>query len=163
MNMIVAADQNWGIGRQGELLVRIPLDLQLFQRETMGKVIVMGRKTLATLPGQMPLAGRRNIILSSDQGFQVRGAETVHSLEEALQLLEECPSEDIYIIGGESVYRQFLPYCDTVHVTKIEYTYDADAHFPNLDQEEDWILEEESEEQTYFDLEYFFKKYRRKA
>ena len=82
-------------------------------------------------------------------------------MEEALAVLKKYSPGDVYIIGGEEIYRQFLPYCRTAHVTKIHYTYEADAHFPDLDADPEWELEEESEEQTYFDLEYFFKKYRR--
>lgn len=161
MNILVAADDHWSIGYRGNLLVRIPLDHQLFQKETLGKVVVMGRKTLDTLPGGQPLAGRTNLILSRDPQFQVKGAVTAHSMEEALAVLKKYYPGDVYIIGGEEIYRQFLPYCRTAHVTKIHYTYEADAHFPDLDADPEWELEEESEEQTYFDLEYFFKKYRR--
>ena len=116
MNMIAAVDSNWAIGYQGNLLVRIPLDQQFFREMTTGKVIVMGRKTLATFPNGMPLANRINVVLSKNKRFKVKGAVCLHSLEEALEYLKQFNSEDIFIVGGESIYKQFLPYCDTVHL-----------------------------------------------
>ncbi len=162
MNLVAAVDENWGIGHRGNLLVRIPADQEYFRKITTGKVVVMGRKTLDTLPGKMPLAKRTNIILSEKPDFQVKYGTVVHSVEACLELLKGYPSEDIYIIGGESIYRQFLPYADVAYVTKIMYRYQADAHFPNLDVLPDWELTADSEEQTYFDLEFFFLKYERK-
>lgn len=161
MNMIVAADKKNGIGFRGKLLVTIPYDQQLFRRETLGKVVVMGRKTLESLPGGRALEGRRNLVLTGDLQYRSKGAEVVHSVEEALKALEGEPEENIYVIGGESIYRQFLPYTDTIHMTKIDYSYEADTHFPQLPESE-WELEEVSEEQTYFDLVYEFRRYRRR-
>lgn len=161
MNLVAAVDENWGIGYKGQLLVRIPADQEYFRRITTGKVVVMGRKTLDTLPGKMPLAKRTNIILSTKKDFTVKYGTVVHSVEECLELLKDYPSEDIYVIGGESIYRQFLPYADTIHLTKIMYRYQADSHFPNIDEMPEWKLTADSEEQTYFDLEFFFQKYER--
>lgn len=163
MNLIAAVDQNWGIGLKGELLVRIPNDHKHFREETTGKVVVLGRKTMETFPGGQPLKNRTNLVLSSDQSYQVKGALVVHSLEELLEELKQYPSGDIYIIGGESVYRQLLPYCDTAHITKIDHEYEADSYFPDLDKMQEWKVTEESEEQTYFDLEYTFVKYERQG
>lgn len=159
MNLIVAADKNWAIGRNGRLLVAIPQDQQWFQNETMGKVVVMGRKTLESLPGGQPLPGRTNLVLSASPSFRVKGATVCHSMEEALKILEGFPSQDIYIIGGEQIYRQFLPYCDRAYVTAIDFAYEADTCFPNLDQDSRWRLVKESEEQTYFNLCYTFRVY----
>lgn len=161
MNMIVAVDENWGIGNQGELLVRIPNDQKMFRNETTGKVIVLGRKTLETFPQKQPLANRKNIILSRNPEYQVKGAVVVHSVEELLEELKKYNDEDIYIIGGDSIYRQMLPYCDVAHVTWIEHAYHADSYFPNLEQDPEWKMTAESEEQTYFDLTYYFRKYER--
>lgn len=161
MNMIVAVDNRWAIGRKNNLLVRIPNDQKQFREETMGKVVVLGRKTLDTFPGKQPLPGRTNIILSGRRDFQVKNAQVVHSLEELLTELKRYREEDIYVIGGESVYRQMLPYCRTVHVTKIDHTYEADSYFPNLDREEGWKITGDSEEQTYFDIAYYFLRYER--
>lgn len=162
MNIVVAADNNWAIGRNGNLLVKIPNDQKIFRQMTAGKVIVYGRKTLETFSQQQPILGRVNIVLTRNKNYQVRGAVVVHSLEELLEELKKYNSEDIYIAGGQSIYEQMLPYCDTVHVTKIDYSYQADAHFPNLDEMEEWQITADSEEQTYFDLEYVFLKYEKK-
>lgn len=159
MNLIVAVDKHWAIGRDGRLLVTIPADQQMFLRETTGKVVVMGRKTLESLPGGQPLGNRVNLVLTSDRNYKLKGAVICHSMEEALETLKMYASEDVYVIGGQSVYEQFLPYCETAHVTAIDYTYDADTFFPNLNEEEDWKLAEEGDEQTYFDLCYTFLKY----
>lgn len=161
MNMIVAVDEHWGIGNKNELLIRIPADMKLFREETTGKIVVLGRKTLETFPGGLPLKNRKNIILSSKKDFQVKDAQVVHSLEELLEELKNYEEEEIYIIGGESVYRMMLDYCKKIHVTKIDRTYEADAFFPNLDEKKEWKVTVESEEQSYFDTTYRFVQYER--
>lgn len=163
MNLIVAVDKNWAIGLNNKLLVRIPSDHKFFRQETTGKVVVLGRKTLETFPGGLPLKNRTNIILSTDQNYKVKDAVVVHSMEELLEELKQYASEDVYIIGGESVYREMLPYCDTAHVTKINHAYEADAYFPNLDGMQEWEVTAVSEEQTYFDLEFEFVKYEKRC
>ena len=156
MNLIVNVDKNWAIGYGGKLLVSIPEDMKFFRSETTGKVVVLGRKTLATFPGGQPLKNRTNIILTRNPEFTAKGAVVCHSVEETLEELKKYPSEDVYIIGGDTIYRQFLPYCDTAHVTRMEHAYDADAWFPNLDEDPEWELTGRSEEKTYFDLEFTF-------
>ena len=163
MNIIVAADKNWGIGYQNKLLVSIPSDMKFFRETTTGKVVVMGRKTLESFPNGLPLAMRTNIVLTRKPDYQVKGALILRSVEDVLEALKKYDSEDIYVIGGEEIYREFLPYCDVAHVTKIDHEYLADAFFPNLDQEKDWVITADSEEQTYFDLEYTFLRYERRA
>ncbi len=162
MNLIVAVDNNWAIGCKNSLLVSIPADHKLFRQETTGKVVVLGRKTLETFPQKQPLKNRTNIIMSTNPDYRVKDAVVVHSQEELLEELKRYPSEDVYIIGGESVYRMMLPYCDTAHVTKIDHAYEADAYFPNLDENGEWEVTAVSDEQTYFDLAYTFVKYERK-
>ena len=162
MNLIVAVDNNWAIGNKNQLLVRIPNDHKHFREETTGKVVVLGRKTLETFPQGLPLKNRSNIILSKDRNYQVKDAIVVHSIEELLEELKKYADEDIYIIGGDSVYKQMLPYCNVAHVTKIDHEYEADAYFPNLDKDEAWEIVADSEEQTYFDIAYQFLKYVRK-
>lgn len=162
MNFIVAVDKNWAIGKNNQLLVTIPADQKLFREETKGKVIVMGRKTLESLPSGQPLKERTNIVLTRNENFTRKGVTVMHSLEETLEYLKQFPSEDIFVIGGGDIYRQFLPYCDTAHVTWIDYAYQADTYFPNLDQDPEWHVTAESDEQTYFDLCYEFRKYERK-
>lgn len=162
MNLIVAVDNRWAIGNKGQLLVRIPNDHKFFREETTGKVVVLGRKTLETFPQGLPLKNRTNIILSSNPDYRVKDAVIVHNKEELLEELEKYDSGEVYIIGGESVYRQMLPYCDVAHVTKIDHRYEADSYFPNLDEMEEWKITADSEEQTYFDIAYQFVKYERK-
>ncbi len=161
MNLIAAVDKNWAIGRGGRLLVSIPEDQRLFREETLGKVVVMGRKTLESLPGGQPLHGRTTVVLTRDPAFHVKGAQVCHSLEEALEILKKYPTEDIFVAGGQEIYEQFLPLCDVAHITYIDYAYEADTHFPNLDQDGEWKLLLTGEEQTYFDLCYEFRLYRR--
>lgn len=124
--------------------------------------MVLGRKTLETFPQGMPLKNRINIILSKDPNYQVKDAIVVHSIEELLEELKKYDEENIYIIGGESIYRQMLPYCDVAHVTKIDHAYEADAYFPDLDSDPEWEITADSDEQVYFDITYQFLKYERK-
>ena len=161
MNIIVAADSNWGIGKNNQLLVSIPADMKMFRQETTGKVVVMGRKTLESFPNGLPLKNRTNIVLTGNKNYKANGAIIVHTIEELLEEIKKYPSDEVYCIGGDSVYKQLLPYCDTAHVTKIDFAYEADSHFPNLDEMPEWKVTAESEEQTYFDLEYTFVKYER--
>ena len=161
MKMIVAVDKNWGIGKNNDLLVSIPADMKMFRTETSGKVVVMGRKTLESFPGGLPLKNRTNIVLSGNPDYQVKGAIVVHSLQELLEEIKKYPKDQVYCIGGDSVYKMLLPYCDTAQVTKIDFAYAADRYFPNLDEMPQWQVAAESEEQTYFDLEYRFVRYER--
>lgn len=161
MNLIVAVDSNWAIGNKNNLLIRIPNDHKFFRQETTGKVVVLGRKTLETFPQGMPLMNRTNIILSRDKELNVKGALVAHSVEELMEMLKEYDEKDVYVIGGESIYRQLLPYCKVAHVTRIEHSYEADSFFPNLDEDEEWKVTERSDEQTYFDITYEFVKYQR--
>lgn len=162
MNLIVAADANWGIGRENKLLVSIPADMKFFRTTTTGKVVIMGRKTLESFPGGLPLKNRVNIVISRDKNYRVKDAVVVHSIEEALEEVKKYKKEDVYVIGGDSIYKQMLPYCSKAHVTKIDFAYEADTFFPNLDEDEQWEITERSEEQTYFDLEYEFRTYERR-
>ena len=162
MNIIVAVDENWAIGYRGDLLVRIPADHKMFRNETIGKVVVLGRKTMDTFPGGLPLAGRTNIVLTRNPEYQVKDAIVVHSVEELLAELKNYDTKDVYVIGGDSVYSQLLPYCHTAHVTKIDRSYEADTYFPNLDASGEWEITAESDEQSYFDTTYHFLKYERK-
>lgn len=162
MNLIVNVDSNWAIGYRGKLLVSVPEDMKFFRSETTGKVVVLGRKTLDTFPGGQPLKNRTNIILTRNPNYQVKGAIICHSVEEVLEELKKYNSEDVYIIGGDSIYKEFLPYCDVAHVTRTDHVYDADAWFPNLEEDPAWVLTGESEEKTYFDLEFRFCRYERR-
>lgn len=161
MNLIVAVDINWAIGKDNKLLVSIPADMKFFRETTKGNIVVMGRKTLESFPQGQPLKQRVNIVITNNKDYKVKGAVVVHSVEEAV---EECKKYEgeVFVIGGESIYRAMLPYCDTAYVTRIDHAYEADTYFPNLDEDPEWEMTGDSEEQTYFDLEYFFAKYERK-
>ena len=162
MNLIVEVDENWAIGKDNKLLVSIPSDMKFFRETTTGKVVVMGRKTLESFPNGLPLKNRTNIVLTRNRDYQVKDAIVVHSVPELLVKLDKYSSEDVYVIGGDSVYQELLPYCDVAHVTKINHVYAADSWFPNLDETGEWEITGESEEQTYFDLEYTFVRYEKK-
>ncbi len=161
MNLIVAVDKNWGIGKNNKLLTSIPADMKFFVSKTTGNVVVMGRKTLESFPNKKPLKNRVNIVLTRNPDYQVEGAIVVRSDEELQAELAKYDSEKIFVIGGESIYKKMLNMCDVAYVTKIDYAYDADAHFPNLDEMDNWELAEAGDEETYFDLEYAFCTYRR--
>ena len=162
MNLIVAVDKNWAIGMDNKLLVSIPQDMKFFRETTKGKVVAMGRKTLESFPGGQPLKNRVNVVLTSDKKYNVKGTVVVHSIDEMVEELKKYNSEDVYIIGGDSIYKEFLPYCDVAHVTRTDHVYDADAWFPNLEEDPAWVLTGESEEKTYFDLEFRFCRYERR-
>lgn len=161
MKAILSADRNWGIGYQNKLLVSIPSDMRFFREMAEGKVIVMGRKTLESFPNGLPLKKRVNVVLTHDRSYQVKDAVIVHDKEELLEELKKY-QEDIFVVGGGSVYELLLPYCDTAYVTRIDMSYQADTFFPDLDQDPEWELTEESDEQTCFDIEFTFTVYRRK-
>ncbi len=162
MQAIVAVDSNWAIGNKGKLLVSIPADQKdNFRAKTLEKTIIYGRKTLETFPQQIVLPKRRNIILSTKPDYTVRNAEVAHSKQEALKLVENENSDDVFIIGGATVYKEFLDVCDTAIVTFIDKEYEADAYFPNLDVDPEWELVDESEEQVYFDITYTYRTYKR--
>ncbi|MDD6633227.1 MAG: dihydrofolate reductase [Agathobacter sp.] len=162
MNLIAAVDENWAIGKNNQLLVRIPADQKFFREMTTGRVVVMGRKTLESFPNGQPLKNRTNIVLTHNKDYAVKDAVVVHSMDELHEELKKYDSDDVFVIGGEKIYEQLLDECDVAHITKIDFAYDADAYFPNLDQNPDWEITGDSEEQTYFDLEYYFYRYEKK-
>lgn len=151
MNVIVAVDAQWGIGNKGDLLARVKEDLQQFARLTTGKTVVLGSNTLATFPGGRVLKDRRNIVLNPDLDYAPEGAIVAHSLEELFEILkgletQGVKSEDVFIIGGASVYRQMLPYCDKAYITKFRKSFEKDVYFPNLDEMPEWELVSQSDE-----------------
>ena len=162
MKLIAAVDNNWAIGNKGALLVRIRTDQMNFRALTTGKVVILGRKTLETFPQKQPLANRTNIILSKNPDYKVKDAIVVHSMDELMAEIKKYDTDDVFVIGGESIYKALEPMCDTAIITKVEHSYEADAYFPNLDENPDWELVEEGEEQTCFDLSFTFNTYKRK-
>ena len=163
MNLIAAVDKNWAIGKDNKLLVSIPMDMKFFRETTTGKVVVMGRKTLESFPNGRPLKNRVNVVITKQKDYSVPGAVVLHSVDEALEYVKQFDSNDVYVIGGASIYEQMLPYCDIAHVTVMDYAYQADTWFPNLDKMDEFVVAADSEEKTYFDLEYCFKMYVRKS
>ena len=162
MKAILSADKNWVIGYKNKLLVSIPSDMKFFRQTTTGRVVVMGRKTLESFPGGLPLKNRTNIVLTGNRGYSVKDAVIVHTYDELREELKKYDTDDVYVIGGESVYRMLLPECDTVLVTKLDRAFQADTFFPDLDTMDEWEMTEEGEEQTCFDLEFRFTKYERR-
>lgn len=156
MQLIAAADTRWGIGKDGKLLVSIPADMKYFRSATIGKTVIMGRKTLESFPGQKPLKNRRNIVLTRQEDYAGEDFTAVTSVEQALELVKGLDPDDVFCIGGAEIYRLFLPYCDRALITRIDHIYEADAFFPDLDKDPAWSLVKESEEQIYFDLTYHF-------
>lgn len=140
MYAVVCVSENWGIGRDGQLLFHISADLKRFRQLTTGKTVILGRKTLATFPGGRPLPNRRSIVLTH-AAADIAGAEVAHSVEEAAAMA----GDDAVVIGGTSVYRELLPYCDRVYVTVVDAAPDADSFFPDLDASPDWMAVHESE------------------
>lgn len=159
MILIASADENWGIGYKGSLLVRISNDMKNFRRLTTGNAIVLGRKTLETFPNGLPLANRTNIILTHNKDFKAKDAIIVHDMKELFKEISYFKKDEVFVVGGESVYKLLAPYCDKAIITKIDYKYQADAHIPDLDALPDWELVEESEEETCFDIIYTYKTY----
>ena len=160
MKLIVAVDKNWAIGKNNKLMWSIPADMKFFRETTQGNVVIMGRKTLESFPQGQPFKNRVKIVSSRKPDYQVKGAVVVHSVEEAVEESKKYEGE-VFVIGGESIYRAMLPYCDTALVTKINHAFDADTYFPSLDQDDEWQMTKISEEQTCFDLEYYFTVYER--
>lgn len=157
MNLIVAVDQNWAIGKDGDQLVYLKEDLKRFRTLTSGHTVILGRKTLATFPGGRPLKNRRNLILSRNPQFQAEGAEVFSSVEELVKQADG----DAFVIGGASVYEQLLPYCDTAYITKVHASFPADTYFPNLDQSGEWKVSEESESLEQDGISYHYVTYSR--
>ena len=160
MELIVAVDRNWAIGRGGDQLVYLPADLKRFKALTTGHAVILGRRTLATFPGGRPLPGRRNLVLSRDPAFAPQGAEVYRSLE---ALLAAAP-EDAFVIGGEQVYRQLLPFCSTVYLTRLDKVWEgADAFFPDLDADPAWTLVDRQGPLRHQDISFCYDTYLRRA
>lgn len=167
LKAIVAVCDDWGIGRDGDMVVSNRADMRHFVNKTKGHPVIMGRKTLESFPGGKPLKNRRNIVLTRDETFAREGVEVVHSVDEALALVAR---EDVaWVIGGGAVYRQFLTYCAEVEVTQNHVVHPADTYFPNLDEDPEWEAVDYQGEcvigegQGDVGLHYEFVTYRRKG
>ena len=155
MQAIVAVSQSWGIGKGGDLLFRLPSDLRRFKAMTTGHTVIMGRKTLDSLPGGKGLPHRRNLVLSRQSDFAPDRAEVIHSVEDILKTAED----DAFVIGGQQVYEQLLPYCARVYVTKVLSDPEADAFFPDLDKLPEWKVASAGEMLTENGLSFQYMEY----
>ena len=154
ISIIVAVAENGAIGKDNKLLWHISDDLKRFKRITSGHPVIMGKKTYESLPVR-PLPGRMNIVLTDVPGEKIKGCEMAYSI---LGAIEKCPEgEECFVMGGGSVYRQFLPMADKLYLTKVHQTFDADTFFPDI-AEEEWELisreEVSGDESVPFDYEY---------
>ena len=161
MKLIAAVDQNWNLGYRGELLFRIPADLKRFRALTTGNVIVMGRKTLLSMPGGKPLPQRDNIDMTRDTAFDAEGATVAQSIAELFELLRQpvFAGKEVYVIGGAEIYAQLLPYCDSALITHVNAAREADCKLENLGQLKNWVVAERSEEQAYEDISFSYVTY----
>ena len=139
MEIIVAVYDDWGIGKDGTQPIALSADRKFFRETTRGAMVIAGRKTIADFPGQKPLPGRVNVALSRN-AREIPGFTLCRSPEEAVKLAET--AENCFVIGGGSVYRQMLCFCDTAYVTKVHTTTRSDTFFPNLDEMDDWYIAE---------------------
>jgi len=145
MNAIVVVDQNWAIGREGNLLFSLPTDMKRFRSLTLGGTVILGRKTLDSFPGGRPLPKRRNIVITRNVDFDREGAEVVSSLDAALKLAADTEPDRLWVIGGGSIYTALLSRCKRAYLTKVEAAApDPDTFFPNLDKLPGWQVESTS-------------------
>lgn len=161
MNLILAADENWGIGRDGGLLCHLPGDLKFFKSKTLGKVVVMGRVTLESLPGGKGLPGRTNIVLTSNKDYEAENATVVNSEEEMFELLSKYNPEDVMLIGGAKLYNRYFDRCDKCYITKIYKSFDADRFFVNLDEKDEFTAYPLGDVNEENGIKYQFFKYKR--
>lgn len=160
MKTIVCVDNNWGIGSANQLLYSIPADMKFFREKTTGNVVVMGLATFLSFPKQQPLKNRVNIVISNDESFQRDDVIICSSIEDALDKVKGYNSDEVYIIGGASIYAQMIDYCDTAYITKVDASRPADKFFPNLDEKENWILTDEGEKLEHEGLVFKFCTYK---
>ncbi len=144
MKAILHADKKWGIGKGNDLMFSLPQDMKFFRETTRGKVVVMGLNTLRSLPGGNPLKNRVNIVLSPED-VKKDGVVTVHDFGELFEELKKYPPDDVFVIGGASVYRALFPYCSEILVTRVDADGGADVFVTNLDEDERYVLQSESE------------------
>ncbi len=162
MDIIVAVDEKWGIGKDGDLLQKISADMKYFRQTTTGHVLVMGRKTLESFPNKKPLPNRVNIVLTTNKNYEAEGVVLCHELAELPVVLQAYEGKTIFVAGGGTIYEQLLPQCEKAYVTKIYNTYPADTFFPDLDENPDWMLSEKGEVQEENGIRFSFDIYKKK-
>lgn len=162
MIMIVAADEKWGIGKNGDLLTPLPEDMKFFREKTRDSVVILGRKNLESFPDGKPLKNRVNIVISRQENIPVEGIVKVSSVEEAAEEAKKYEGKNVFVIGGGTIYRQMLKYCDTAYITKIEKIFDdADTFIDNLDELDEWKIVEKSDIKEYNGTKFSFVTYKR--
>lgn len=139
MELIVAVYDDWGIGRDGTQPIALSADRKFFREQTRGAMVIAGRRTIGDFPGQKPLPGRVNVALTRSN-MEIPGFTVCHSPEEAVELAKT--AQKAMVIGGGSIYRQMLPYCDRAIITKVHVTPESDTYFPNLDEHPEWEMAE---------------------
>ena len=161
MKAIVNVDKNWGIGIGNSLLNHLSPDMKFFKEKTTGNVVVMGKSTFLSFPGPKALPNRVNIVLTTDKSWSAPDVIVCHSIEELFIQLERYDTNTVYVIGGESVYNQLLPYCNTAYVTKVETAKTADKFFPNLDESNEWFLSQDGEMLEHNGVNFKFTTYKK--
>lgn len=159
MNIIACADKNWGIGYGGSLLFHIPGDLKRFKEMTLGKTVVMGRKTLESLPGSEPLPNRTNIVLSRDKNFKIPNVTVINSINDFLKKYDAENDGNIFVIGGEQIYKELLPYCKYAYITRVDAARPCDTYIENYDKLDNFKLIERSPVYVHNGLKYTFDTY----
>ena len=167
MNAIVAVDENWGIGCNGELLVHIPEDMKFFKEKTIGSTVIMGRKTYDSLQ-KKPLENRENVVITNSpmlkDGVVFVNLNRVKDVFEFMSKINEHECNDMFIIGGGQIYKELLPYCKYAYVTKVYHAYEnVDTYFPNIENMDEWEIESESEVKEYNGVKYQFCTYIRRC
>ena len=160
MKAIVCVDKKWGIGKNNKMLFHLPEDLKFFKEKTWGKTVVMGYNTFLSLPNRKPLPNRKNIVLSRKKNLKIDGVSVVNSAEELLSILENDTS-NVFLIGGEIIYKELLNFCDEAYVTRVNANGNAEKFFPNIDENPEWIRTYESDEIKTGNFEIKFNTYKR--
>lgn len=162
---IVAVDKNWAIGKNNQLLFNLPSDMKFFKETTKNSIVIVGQKTLESFPGQKPLKNRVNIVITDDENYKKDGTIVVNSIEEAITVANaqsKMLNKDVFVIGGASIYRQMIDYCDTAYVTKVDKSVqNADTFFPNLDFSKEWEMCSCSDTFEENNLKFYFTTYKK--
>lgn len=159
LELIVCADRGWGIGKDGKLLFHIEQDMEFFKSKTVGKAVIVGRKTLDSFPDKEPLKDRVNIVLTRDSEFNREGVTVCRTVNEVLEEAKKYP--EAFVIGGGEIYSLLLPYCSRAYVTKVDATLPSDTCMVNLDREKDWKMVSETKDFTHGEFTYRFAVYER--
>ena len=161
MNLVVAVNNDWGIGYNNTQSIVIPEDRQHLQKITKGGTIIVGRKTFEDFG--RPLPNRKNIVMTRDRNFMAGSVIVAHSVDEVLAKIADESTDNVFVLGGESIYNLFLPMCSYAYITKVEASPLSDTFFPNLDESPDWSLDDHGETRESKGIRYSFNKYSKKT